>query len=139
MLEVGGRRAEANKGLISFASSLKRSDPPTFSVRWQDERTYSPDDCKPQIMTGKSITYQRKCLFSRRFNGDEIAGRFTRRYIVPERKVMFRPNPNTPTVSGNSKQIRISNDKMIGNFSITSGKEDFFSPIVIPAKAGMTR
>jgi len=31
-------------------------------------------------------------------------------YLVPERKPMFRPNPNVEI--RNSKQIRISNDKM---------------------------
>jgi hypothetical protein len=33
-----------------------------------------------------------------------------RTYVVPERKVMFRQNPNIET--RNSKQIRIPNDKM---------------------------
>jgi len=32
-----GRRAEANKGLISFASNLKRSDPPSFNEQWQSK------------------------------------------------------------------------------------------------------
>jgi hypothetical protein len=34
------------------------------------------------------------------------------RYLVPERKVMFRQNPNIET--RNSKQIRIPNDKGYG-------------------------
>jgi len=33
MLEAGGWRLEANKWLISFASSLKRSAPPTSNTR----------------------------------------------------------------------------------------------------------
>jgi len=34
---VGGWRAEANKRFISFASSLKRSDPPTCNERWKSK------------------------------------------------------------------------------------------------------
>jgi hypothetical protein len=40
---------------------------------------------------------------------------------MPERKVMFRQNPNIEI--RNSKQIRTPNDKMTGNFSKSSAKD----------------